>query len=176
MIVSSIDKYGTIFSVFSNTFASETETGTAFNVKHTMITYSPFELEDYREISKSMFEPILYKKYRIGMTICYDCNYLLFSRMYGLKGVDVIINSTGGDVIYDKWYKYNKVRAIENNSYNFITMGGNGKVVNPNSYVYGFNRNGKELKPYNIIKETSKLNSPGGIYVYDISLDDRGTA
>lgn len=176
VIVSSIDKYGTIFSVFSNAFASETETATAFYVKHTMTTYSPFELEDYREISKSMFEPILYKEYRIGMTICYDCNHSLFSRMYGLKGVDVIINSTGGNVVYDKWYKYNKVRAIENNSYNFITMGGNGKVVNPNSYVYGFNRNGKELKPYNIIKETSKLNSPGGIYVYDISLDDGGTA
>ncbi len=172
VIVSSEDKYGTIFSIFANAFASETETANALYIKHTMTAYSAFELEDYRELSKSMFEPILYKGYRIGMTICYDCNHSLFSRMYGLKGVDVIINSTGGNVVYDKWYKYNKVRAIENGCYNFVTMGGDGTVSNPHSYVYGFNPNGKELKPFNIIKETTELNSPGGIYVYDTSLDD----
>ncbi|HYE83731.1 MAG TPA: nitrilase-related carbon-nitrogen hydrolase [Clostridia bacterium] len=172
VIVSSVDKYGTIFSVFSNAFANESETANALYIKHTMTAYSAFELEDYSELSKSMFEPILYKGYRIGMTICYDCNHSLFSRMYGLKGVDIILNSTGGNVIYDKWYKYNKVRAIENSCYNFVTMGGDGKVSNPHSYVYGFNPNGKELKPYNIMKKTTELNSPGGIYVYDTSLDD----
>ena len=172
VIVSSVDKYGTIFSVFSNAFANESETANALYIKHTMTAYSAFELEDYRELSKSMFEPILYKGYRIGMTICYDCNHSLFSRLYGLKDVDVIINSTGGNVVYDKWYKYNKVRAIENSCYNFVTMGGDGKVSNPHSYVYGFNPNGKELKPYNIMKKTTELNSPGGIYVYDTSLDD----
>ncbi len=172
VIVSSEDKYGTIFSVFANAFASETETANALYIKHTMTAYSAFELEDYRELSKSMFEPILYKGYRIGMTICYDSNHSLFSRMYGLKGIDVIINSTGGNVVYNKWYKYNKVRAIENGCYNFVTMGGDGTVANPHSYVYGFNPNGKELKPFNIIKETTELNSPGGIYVYDTSLDD----
>lgn len=172
VIVSSEDKYGTIFSVFANTFASETETANALYIKHTMTAYSAFELEDYRELSKTMFEPILYKGYRIGMTICYDCNHSLFSRMYGLKNVDVIINSTGGNVVYDKWYKYNKVRAIENSCYNFVTMGGDGTVQNPHSYVYGFNGNGKELKPNNIIKKTTELNLPGSIYVYDTSLDD----
>lgn len=172
VIVSSVDKYGTIFSVFANAFANETETANALYIKHTMTSYSAFELEDYRELSKLMFEPILYKGYRIGMTICYDCNHSLFSRMYGLKGVDIIINSTGGNVVYDKWYKYNKVRAIENSCYNFVTMGGDGKVSNPHAYVYGFNPNGKELKPLNIMKKTTELNSPGGIYVYDTSLDD----
>lgn len=172
VIVSSEDKYGTIFSVFANAFANETETANALYIKHTMTTYSAFELKDYCEFSKLMFEPILYKGYRIGMTICYDCNHSLFSRMYGLKGIDVIINSTGGNIVYDKWYKYNKVRSIENSCYNFVTMGGDGKVPNPHSYVYGFNPHGKELKPYNIMKETPELNSPGGIYVYDTSLDD----
>ncbi|WP_434799214.1 nitrilase-related carbon-nitrogen hydrolase [Terrisporobacter vanillatitrophus] len=172
VIVSSEDKYGTIFSVFANAFANETETANALYIKHTMTAYSAFQLEYYGELSKSMFEPILYKGYRIGMTICYDCNHSLFSRMYGLKGVDVIINSTGGNIVYDKWYKYNKVRAIENSCYNFVTMGGDGKVSNPHSYVYGFNTHGKELKPYNIMKGTPELNSPGGIYVYDTSLDD----
>lgn len=148
VIVSSVDKYGIIFSVFANSFADETETTNALYIKHTKTSYSAFELENYRELSKSMFEPILFKGYRIGMTICYDCNHSLFSRMYGIKGVDIIINSTGG----------------------------NGKVSTPHSYVYGFNPNGKELKPQNIMKKTTELNSPGGIYVYDTSLDDGGTS
>ena len=148
VILSSVDKYGIIFSVFANSFADETETTNALYIKHTKTSYSSFELENYRELSKSMFEPILFKGYRIGMTICYDCNHSLFSRMYGIKGVDIIINSTGG----------------------------NGKVSTPHSYVYGFNPNGKELKPQNIMKKTTELNSPGGIYVYDTSLDDGGTS
>lgn len=172
IIISSVDKYGTIFSIFVNAYANEDETQRALYIKHTNTEYSAFDLEDYREVSKSMFEPILYKGYRLGMTICNECNHSLFSRMYGLKGVDIIINSTGGDIVYDKWYKYNKVRAIENSCYNFVTMGGDGKAKNPHTYVYGFNPNGKELKPYNIVKKTETLNSPGGIYVYDISLDD----
>ena len=65
------------------------------------------------EIAKDLFDPILFKGYLIGMTICYDCNHALFSRMYGIYGIDLIINSTGGNVVYDKWFKYNKVRAIE---------------------------------------------------------------
>jgi len=172
VIVSSVDKHGTIFSVFANAFSNETETANALYIKHTMSAYSAFDFEDYRDLSKSMFEPILFKGYKIGITICYDCNHSLFSRLYGLKGVDVIINSTGGNVVYDKWHKYNKVRAIENSCYNFVTMGGDGKVSNPHSYVYGFNPNGKELKPHNIMKKTTELNSPRGIYVYDTSLDD----
>ena len=54
------------------------------------------------------------------MTICYDCNHALFSRMYGIYGIDLIINSTGGNVVYDKWFKYNKVRAIENECYTLV--------------------------------------------------------
>ncbi len=172
VIVSSIDKYGAIFSVFANAHADVDETKNALYMKHTMTSYSAFELENYRERFKSLFETIVYKGYRIGMTICYDCNHALFSRMYGLKGADVIINSTGGNVVYDKWYKYNKARAIENTCYNFITMGGDGYAADSHSYVYGFNPNGKELKPYNLIKKTTELNSPGGIYVYDTSMDD----
>lgn len=42
------------------------------------------------------------------MTACYDCNQAMFSRKFGLNGVDIIVNSTGGDVEKDKWYKYNK--------------------------------------------------------------------
>ncbi len=153
VIVSSVDKYSTIFSVFANAFADESETQATIYVKHTATFYSAFDLENYKDLSKSIFGGIIYKGYRIGMTICYDCNHSLFSRVYGLMDIDIIINSTGGDVVYDKWYKYNKVRAIENSCYNFVTMGGNGNVKNPRGYVFGFNPEGKELKPINLIKE-----------------------
>jgi hypothetical protein len=42
------------------------------------------------------------------MTACYGCNQAMFSRKFGLNSVDIIVNSTGGDVEKDKWYKYNK--------------------------------------------------------------------
>lgn len=172
IIISSMDKYGTIFSLYANAFASTEETEIGLYIKHTMTPYSAFDFEKYNELAETMFEPIIYKGYKIGMTICYDCNHSLFSRIYGLQNIDILINSTGGDVVYDKWYKYNKVRAIENSCYNFVTMGGNGLVGNPKSYVYGFNLHGKELIPINAKDGSMINNSPGTIYIYDIGLDD----
>lgn len=172
VIVSSFDKYERIFSVFANAFADENETECAMYVKHTMTYYSAFDFTDYKEVADFIFGGIIYKGYRIGMTICYDCNHSIFSRVYGLKDIDVIINSTGGDVVYDKWYKYNKARAIENSCYNFVTMSGDGNRSKPIAYVYGFNRNGKELIPTNLDKENNLYNSPGKIYIYDLGMDD----
>lgn len=60
--------------------------------------------------------------------------------MYGIYGIDLIINSTGGDVVYNKWFKYNKARAIENSCYTLVTMGGDGQIANGPNYVFGFNK------------------------------------
>lgn len=176
IIINSVDKFGTIFSLYANAFADEKETGIAIYIKHTMTSYSAFDFEKYDELAKAMFEPILYKGYKIGMTICYDCNHSLFSRVYGLQNIDLIINSTGGDVVYDKWYKYNKVRAIENSCFNFVTMGGDGLEANPKTYVYGFSPKGKELIAINGDEISIKDNCPGSIYIYDIGLDDGGSS
>ena len=110
------------------------------------------------------------------LTICYDCNHSIFSRKYEQNGVDIILNSTGGDVVYDKWFKYNKVRAIENECFTFVTMGGNGRTNNPHNYVYGFTPSGKEMRPVLLNGEDDgKRNISGGIYVYNTA-DDDGTA
>ena len=164
IIINSNDKYGRIVSVYANAFASEGETKCKYYIKHTMTSCSAFELENYSEIIKDMFSPIFFKGLKIGMTICYDCNHSLFSRMYGLNDVDIIINSTGGDVVYDKWYKYNKARAIENGCYTFVTMGGYGAGC----YVYGFSPRGKELSPCAL--------KTRNIFVYDTASDDGITA
>lgn len=171
VVFSPFDKYCTPYSVFANHKANEIETEFAVYIKHTMAESSVFDFAGYKEIAMGMFQPIIYKEYKIGMTICYDCNHALFSRMWGINGVDILLNSTGGDVIYDKWYKYNKVRAIENQCYNFVTMGGAGTSDNAHTYVYGFNPEGGELPFYNLMVDTDKTNEVNTIYVYDTSLD-----
>lgn len=174
VIVNSIDCYGAIYSVYANHCADSNETECKIYVKHTATSSSAFEF-DYASIAENLFAAIDFRGYKIGMTICYDCNFALFSRIYGLQNVDVLINSTGGNVIYDKWYKYNQVRSIENNCYSFITMGGGNfrNINNPNSFVFGFTPNGKKIKPVLINGKSSELNHIGGIYVYD-TLDDDG--
>lgn len=169
VIVSSEDKNSIIFSVYANANASDSETKSRFYIKHTMTDNSPLIDENYEKSIETLFTPIKYKDYSIGLTICYDCNHAPFSRMYGLQNVDVIINSTGGDVVYDKWYKYNKARAIENQCYNFVTMGGWNENKNKNKNItYGFNPNGGLIFPSNIENE-EKPSTCGKVYIYDLS-------
>lgn len=172
VIVSSHDKYDTIYSVFANAFPLNGETEINLYIKHTMCGSSCLDFERYPEMAANIFDPILFKGYLIGMTICYDCNHALFSRMYGIYGIDLIINSTGGNVVYDKWFKYNKVRAIENNCYTLVTMGGDGTIKNGHNYVFGFNKNGGQLTPINLCGDSSKRNVPGGLYIFEIKSDE----
>lgn len=173
VVVSSQDKNGLIFSLYANALASGAETREQLYIKHTMTDYSAFDLPNYPEVARDCFQPILLGEYRIGMTICYDCNHALFSRIYGLKDVDAIINSTGGNVVFDKWYKYNQVRAIENSCYTFVTMGGDGSGSNPNSYVFGFSPTGKEVIPTCLIgNDRPQHNISGGVYIFDTSTDN----
>ena len=173
VVINTYDKFGSIYSVFANAFASENETMCTYYMKHTMTDCSTFEFINYPELVESgFFEPILFKGFKIGMTICYDCNHSLFSRMYSLSGgVDLIVNSTGGNVVHDKWFKYNKARAIENSCYELVTMGGDGEIKNSKNYVYGFNPNGGQLKTININGSSDKKNVPGGLYIYEITKD-----
>lgn len=173
VVISSQDRYGTIFSLYANAFSSETETNFQLYVKHTMTEFSALDFVNYPEVAPDYFQPILLGAHKLGMTICYDCNHALFSRVYGLKGVDVIVNGTGGNVIFDKWYKYNQARAIENNCYTFVTMGGNGTGDNPNCYVFGFSPTGRELTPTCLSgSDKPQHNVSGGIYLYDTGADD----
>lgn len=169
------DRYGTYMSIYANAYAKGEETLHKAYIKHTMAERSACEIGNYPEYSRETFEPILYKGYRIGLTICYDCNHAIFSRKYGLNGVDIIINSTGGDVIYDKWNKYNKARAIENHCFTFVTMGGPNKK-NAHNYVFGSTPEGRELHPKLLDGSVpEERNLSGAIYVYDTSEYDGST-
>ena len=165
------DDYGSIFSLFVNPFAKRGETKRSCYVKHTQTCYSAFDYPDYRKkIAKNNFTPIRFHGHKLGMTICFDGNQALFSRMYGLQGVDIIINSTGGNIMYDKWYKNHKARAIENHCYELVTMGE--EQGQKNSYVYGFNPEGGELNFQNLMKQTDRTNAIGTIYMFDLAEDD----
>lgn len=173
VVICNEDRYGTIMCIYANDFAADGDTICKDYIKHTMATFSACDIGNYRENAEDLFQPVLYHGLRIGLTICYDCNHAIFSRKYGLNGVDMILNCTGGNVVYDKWYKYNKVRAIENRCFTFVTMGGDGNMANPHNYVYGFTPSGKEMIPRLLNGVyAGKKNISGGIYVYDTADDD----
>jgi len=163
-----------IMSVYANAFANVGETRNKYYIKHTMVEHSAFEMNDYENRIDELFAPAILKGQRIGLTICYDCNHAFFSRKYGLNGVDILINSTGGDVVFDKWLKYNKARSIENKCFSFVTMGLQSKKKNQHNYVYGINSAGDLLVPRSLtaqdegcILKNGKNNCEGKVYVYD---------
>jgi len=173
VVVSNYDKSKALISIYANANPKDGETRVSRYAKHTQTFYSPLGRNDYLELAKDLFELIILKGKKIGLTICYDCNLSAFSRVYGLKGVDLIINSTGGDVVYDKWYKYNQTRAIENHCYELVTMGGDADRKNSKCYVFGFTPNGKEMIPECIGGvDASRNNVCGSIYIYDTNTDD----
>ena len=165
VVVSLYDKEKTYFSIFANNNAFEDETLWACYFKNTMTGYSFLGADDYKEVVQDMFPIITYKGYKIGLTICNDGNHAPFSRMYGLQDVDVLLNSSGGDVKYKKWYTYHKTRSIENDCFSLVTMGGEFKNK---SYAYGFNPNGGLILPENIHKDEEVPSTVGEVYIYDL--------
>lgn len=160
------------FYVNANANEAAGETAGAYYVKHVMTQASGLGFSDYKQTFEMSFPVINYRGCKIGMTSGEDCAHAPFSRAYGLQGVDVILNSTVGDVVYDKWYKFNKARAIENGCYNFVTMGSNCASDKAKGYVYGFNGQGKEM-PF--VNNKGNSEDPGEfdtIYVFDTRDDD----
>lgn len=171
VVICNNDRKGMIVCVWANAFAGDGETRCKNYIKHTMTGWSACQLPDYPSYAEEAFAPVLYKGHKIGMTACYDCNHAMFSRKYALNGADIIVNCTGGDVERDKWYKYNKARAIENKCFNFVTMGHLWKTER--NFVFGFTPAGKEMTPVLLNgSDGGKRNFPDGIYVYDTAADD----
>ena len=166
MVMGMHDRKGTIFNVFVNPKAKGVDTMSHIYIKHTHPKkyHSPFERDDYRQLSEIMFQPILFHQWRIGMTICYDCNFPLFSRMYGIQGVDLLVNNTGANAKKSKWFKYTKTRSIENHCNCVVTMFRNEKTKESNPLTYCFNRQGGEIPLENCIDDN--------VYIYEIDYDN----
>ena len=171
VIIGADDSYGMIYNIYANAFAENDETNIKYYYKHTMAKDSPFLFDNYAEAIDDFFAPIMLKNKKIGMTICYDCNHSAFSRAYGKQNIDLIINSTGGNVVYKKWYKYNKVRAIENNCVNLCTMGYQ-ENKKANSYTFGFTPNGKLMNCEPLFPVNDDWDRLGNIFIYNTEFDD----
>lgn len=160
------DEY--IYTYYANAFAKGNETTSKIYFKHIMAESSPLGLKNYKENIDKLFNPIILKNKKIGMTICAECNHSAFSRVYGKQNIDMIINATGDNVNYDKWYRYNKVRAIENNCFNFCTMGYNLEKKRNGVYSFGFTPNGKSIKENKTIFPFNHDNDKiGNVFIYD---------
>lgn len=158
------------FSYYTNPFATKEETISRIYFKNTKTGISPLEFENYEETfinELNQFLPIVLRGKKIGMTICYDCTFPIFSALYGVQNVDILINMTGGNIDYHKWYRYNQVRAMENECFSLVTMGyQEDKTIN--SYVYGFDSNGSHMSFTNLMDSSvDSLNLVDSVYVYD---------
>ena len=166
MIMGMNDSSGTIFNVFVNPIATVKETKSHVYIKHTHPKkyHSPFERDDYKQLCETMFQPILFKGWRIGMTICYDSTFPIFSRMYGKQGIDMLVNNTGYNAKKSKWFKYHKVRSIENKCNSIVTMffDENSDKCNPPTYC--FNRQGGVVHENNIINDY--------LHIYKVEYDE----
>lgn len=156
------DDRGNIFNVFVNPNPEDDETPSHIYVKHTMTNHSAFEWENYAELCERMFQPISFHGWRIGMTICYDSNFPVFSRMYGKHGVDLIVNNTWKNANKSKWFKYHKVRSIENHCASVVTMFRDENTKESNLPTYCFNNRGGIIEKEKCIEN---------ICVYEIEYD-----
>lgn len=162
------DRNDVIFAIYAYYSASSSETRKKVYVKSSFDKTSLiYKRKDYSNMLSylSEYDLIDFKNYKIGMTICADCNDRLYSAMY--KNVDIILNGTGGFVNHKKWYIHNKARSIENNAFVFTTMGcqNNKDNVKGKNYTFGFDRLGNSLNSDNYIFTPDK----GGVYVYNVA-------
>ena len=170
VILCRADDNGAIYSYYVNPFAKDGETTDKYYIKHVATSVSAFDLQDYEDEIKFFFDPIIFKGFKIGQTICYDATFPLFSRMYGINNVDLIINSTGGHVDYKKWSYYQKARALENSCNVLCTMAYFEEAARNQSYVFGYDSNGKKLEYSTLGSWRYKNNSiKNALYVFEIN-------
>ena len=159
IVVGVEDERDNIFNVFVNPNIKENDTQSHIYIKHTMTSHSAFEWGNYAALCDRIFQPILFNGWRIGMTICYDSNFPIFSRMYGEQGVDLIISNSWKNANKSKWLKYHKVRSIENDCTSVVTMFRDKNTKESNPLTYCFNNKGGLIEPEKCVE---------GIYVYEI--------
>ncbi len=89
----STDDFGMRYSIFVNPFAENGETYNKLYIKHCCEKGSVFELEDYDKCTAEIFQPIIYKGAKLGLTIGEDMFLPKLFEKYRLNGVTTIINS-----------------------------------------------------------------------------------
>ena len=94
-VFNATDDFGFCYSVFVNPMAHKGETFNKLYIKHTEAKLSCFELEDYDKCICELFEPIIYRGRRIGLTIGEDIFLPHIFDRYASNKVDFIVHSMG---------------------------------------------------------------------------------
>lgn len=148
-------------------------------LKHIATNLSPFSYDCYEDdiLNNGFYNPIDSGSFKLGLTVCYDSTDPLLNRVWGLSGVDLIANSTGGHVDYKKWTSYQKVRAIENNAFTVCTMAHYDPSKKNHSYAMGFDPWGRPLQFENAEEKVRSgrefPEKPGELYVAELDLSMR---
>ena len=158
---------GYFVSIWANPKANGEDTKTSHYIKFSrpiLNDSAAIELKnnDFKRLldDNYLISPISFKGYKIGMTICYDSLFRLYSACYGK--IDIILNSTGGNVNLKKWKNNTRARSIENKVYTVTTMGMDklpSSVRNTNKSMC-FTMNGEEINYKNIIADH--------VYIYEL--------
>lgn len=167
LILSRSDKNGRVYSCYLNPRARKQETRSHYYWKQIAAEKSLLDSAKFSELVERVFSPIKLRGFLIGQTIFDDAVFPLFSRLYGRKKVDILINSSSGQVDYKKWSYYHKVRAIENKCTVLSTMAYSNPRKKQKAYVFAYDANGAALD-YNIVNSAGEksLCCYDGLYVF----------
>lgn len=91
-VFNGVDVFGMHFCIFVNPFAEDGETFNKLYIKHASESGSVFELEDYRDCIDEIFQPILFKGTKIGLTMGNDVYLPKLFEKYRLNRVTTILN------------------------------------------------------------------------------------
>ena len=163
IVICNEDKAKHIVSVYTNANATESETSIKYYIKFTDSSNNAIMMDEsnFNRVIGENYNPIVYRGKRIGLTICNDCHYMLFSSAY--KGVDILLNSTGGNVVDAKWDRSNRARAIENNAYAIVSMGNENSIEatrTTTNKAYAFDPNGHDIGAIMLIEDY--------VYIYEL--------
>lgn len=97
-VFNATDDFGFCYSIYVNPMAQRGETYNKLYIKHTSSKLTCFELEDYDKCICELFEPIIYRGRKIGISIGEDMFLPHIYNRYGSAGVDFIVNSFEGAI------------------------------------------------------------------------------
>lgn len=92
-VFNATDDFGFCYSIFVNPMANKGETFNKLYIKHTCAKLTCFDLEDYDKCICELFEPVVYRGKKIGLSIGEDLFLPHIFNRYGANKVDFVINS-----------------------------------------------------------------------------------
>ena len=113
-VFNATDDFGFCYSLYVNPMAHRGETYNKLYIKHTCAKLTCFDLEDYDKCICELFEPIIYRGKKLGLSIGEDIFLPHIFNRYASGGVDFVLNSFGveGENIVSAAQKQSKWKNV----------------------------------------------------------------